>query len=130
MTGRRRSRIPKVDIRDIAVPRPEDPHPPDPDPVPVSFFCTGRLTHPAVHAVNAEAKAGRRPAFNAKYGLGWHRDYGSSGHGWIEFRCPACGRTLRLGERLLARLMYAQTALAQLPPGEVPGEVPVDISFM
>jgi hypothetical protein len=82
----------------------------------IVFVCTGRHTHPVTAAVPNEP--------TAAWGGGRKRNWTSPVTSCHEWRCPVCGRTLRLGGRRAGQLAAGLAAI----PGE-PRESQVDISL-
>jgi hypothetical protein len=82
----------------------------------IAFICTGRHTHPVTAADRNEP--------TAIMGGGRKRNWTSPVTSCHEWRCPVCGRTLRLGDRRARQLAAGLAAL----PG-APGEPQVDISL-
>jgi len=82
----------------------------------IVFVCSGRHTHPVTAAARNEP--------TAVMGGGRKRNWTSPVTSSHEWRCPACGRTLRLGDRRAGQLAAGLAAMS----GE-PGESQVDISL-
>lgn len=82
----------------------------------IVFVCTGRHTHPVTAAARNEP--------TAVMGGGRKRHWTSPVTSRLEWRCPVCGCTLRLGDRRIRQLAAGLAAI----PGE-PGEPQVDISL-